>query len=219
MTQYRDHFNKKQKTFNVSYHLAKHGWGRISPAGSLSLCVFHRPTRHTLCEGKYADLDMTNCQPQIMLEKLRHAGIKKDYLEKYVKDPKKYRAKIMEHHGCTKDVAKNLAISIMFGGKYDSWLVEHNITTNNHKKLETMHGLEQDMREIIEIVYHANKDTIVEAVKQQDKSKKKKNKEHKMKWATVEEEKRGTMGLWAQSVERLLQETAIKWLVENSFII
>jgi hypothetical protein len=39
--------------------------------------------------------------------------------------------------------------------------------------------------------------------------------DNKKKWKNVKEEKRGTVERWAQSVERLVQETAIQWLVDN----
>lgn len=200
---YKDIWNKKAKCFVVAHHLPKHKWGRVIPSGSVSLSVFHRPTRHGLAQGFYKDLDMVNCQPSIMVEILKHHNITKPKLTKYTLDPKKYRARIMEHHKCSKDVAKNLPITLLFGGSYDGWIRENNIQVE--QKLEMFYLLEEEMKDIIEIVWSSNKDTIYKDVMKQNKK----------KWKTTEEAKRGVMGLWCQSVERLIQETCIKWLIDN----
>ncbi len=203
INKYKECFNQKSKCFIIPYQLSKHKWGRVNPVGYSSLSIFHRPTRHSFCKDRYIDIDMTNAQPTILLEVCNHHNLKKDALNKYVDNPTYYRGKIMDHHKCDKDTAKRLPITLMMGGTYDGWLRENtiNITT----KLKMFYDLELELKDIIEIIYANNKDTITKDVLRQDKK----------KWKNINEEKRGTMGLWGQSVERLMQETSIKWLVDN----
>ena len=208
LVKYKDAWNKKNKCFVVAHSLSKHKWGRISPSGSISLSIFHRPTRHGLANEFYIDLDMVNCQPTIMVEILKQHGIHKEKLTKYALDPKKYRQRIMEHHKCNKDVAKQLPITLLFGGTYDGWIKENNIQVET--KLATFATLETELCDIINIIWEANKDTIYKDVMKQNKK----------KWKTNDEAKRGVMGLWCQSVERLIQETCINYLVvEKDFVL
>ena len=202
---FKECYNGKKKIFETSHHLPKHKWGRVIPSGYTSLAIFHRPTRHTFAEEFYVDIDMKNAQPTILLEICRHHNLNKPALKKYVDNPTHYRQKIMEHHNCDKNMAKQLPITILFGGSYDGWIKENNIQRNPTTKLRTFYDLENEIKDIIEIVYNANKETITRDVKRQDKK----------KWKTIADEKRGTMGLWSQSIERLAQETSIKWLVDN----
>lgn len=200
---YKEKYNHSSKCFDNSYQLSKHKWGRNNPVGHSSLSIFHRPTRHSFCKEKYIDIDMTNAQPTILLEVCKHHSLKKEGLTKYVENPTFYRQKIMEHHNCSKDIAKRLPITLMMGGTYDGWLRENSIETIT--KLKMFYDLEIELKDIIEIIYANNKDTITKDVIRHDKK----------KWKTIHEEKRGTMGLWGQSMERLMQETSIKWLVDN----
>jgi len=65
---YKNIYNKKQKHFAVAHILPKHKRGRTIPAKYLSMSVFHRPTRHRLCEGWYRDLDISNAHPQFICD-------------------------------------------------------------------------------------------------------------------------------------------------------
>lgn len=203
LIKFKDAWNKRNKCFVTCHQLSKHKWGRISPSGSISLSIFHRPTRHGLADEYYVDLDMVNCQPTIMVEILKQHNIHKSVLTKYAAEPKPYREHIMEHHKCSKDVAKNLPITLLFGGTYDGWMRENNIQVE--EKLDSFRNLETEMKDIIELIWAHNKDTIYKDVIRQNKK----------KWPTIDDAKRGVMGLWCQSVERLIQETCISWLVEN----
>lgn len=205
MIKYKESYNKKQKKFIVSFHLPKHKWGRIIPAYYTSLSVYHRPTRHSLCDGIYIDIDMVNAQPTIILEICNHHNIQLPALKLYVDNPKHFREAIMRHHKVNKDIAKNLPICLMFGGSYDGWIREHNITHNDGNKIQEIIDIETQIKSVIEIVYTNNKDTIEKAVLKQDPN----------KWKTIDEKKRGVMAMWSQSVEKLLQETSIQYLVDE----
>lgn len=203
VVKYKDAWNRRTQCFATAHVLAKHKCGRITPSGSVSLSVFHRPTRHALAEASYVDMDMVNAHPDIYAKVAAQHGISKPMLRRYAADPKHYRAQIMEHYGCSKDVAKRLPIMLLFGGTYGGWMKEHNI--REESKLPEFVELEREMRELIEIVWANNQDTIYKDVVRQNKH----------KWKNAEEAKRGVMGLWGQTVERLLQEHCISWLVEH----
>ena len=210
MIKYKEFYSKKSKKFQVSFQLPKHKWGRIQPGFHTSLSVYHRPTRHSLCEGIYIDIDMVNAQPSIIVEICKHHHIPVPVLKKYVENTSTMREVIMEHHGVNKDTAKKLPISLMFGGSYSGWLKENNVIVNDNVKLKEIIEIEQEIKTIIEIVYSSNKDTIEKTVCKQDPD----------KWKNIDEKKRGVMALWCQSIERLFQETSISYLVnEKGFMI
>jgi phage/plasmid-associated DNA primase len=202
---YKECYNKKTKKFNVSFHLPKHKWGRITPSNYTSLSVYHRPTRHSLCDGIYIDIDMVNCQPKIIMEICSHHHIPMVALKKYVDNTQHFRQAIMRHHKVSKDIAKRLPICLMFGGSYDGWIIDNKIITNDRNLIQEIIEIETEIKSIIEIVYTNNKDTIEKAVLKADPS----------KWKDIDEKKRGVMALWSQSVERLCQETSITYLVEH----
>jgi len=201
---FKERYNEKLKSFSVSHHLAKHKWGRVQPSNYLSASIFHRPTRHSLCRELYVDIDMINAQPTIINEISKLNGIHNQYLIKYVANPAKYRKKVMEHHNCSKDVAKTLFIVLMFGGCYKSWIKDNNINQNDTAFLQIAVEIEKEMRTIIEIVYSNNPQIKKDVLKQDPK-----------RWDNENDAKRGVMGLWSQSVERFVQETAIMFLVKT----
>jgi phage/plasmid-associated DNA primase len=204
---YKDKMNRdgfELGEFSTSYHLARHKWGRAIPADNLSLSVFHRPTRHRLASDAYIDIDMINAQPTMVSEICRHHNTPCPRLNEYVADPKSARENIMKHHNCKKDAAKRLILRIMFGGTYDAWIKEYDIKENATKRLESVMEIEKETKAIMEIVYNANQHMKIDVLKHD-----------KNKWKTSAEAKRGVMGLWSQSIEKLVQETAISFLVNK----
>lgn len=201
---FKERYNIKLKSFSASHHLAKHKWGRVQPSNYLSTSIFHRPTRHSLCMDRYVDIDMVNAQPTIIAEICRLNDITNKFLVKYVGNPKKYREKVALHHQCSKDVAKTLFLSLMFGGCYKSWIKDNNISHNETAFLQIAAEIEKEMKNVIEIVYNTNPQIKKDVLKQDPK-----------KWENENAAKRGVMGLWSQSVERHIQETAIMYLVNN----
>ena len=202
---YKELYMPSKGYYRVQHTLPKHKWGRIIPKGYLSLSVFHRPTRHALCLNDYVDIDMKNAQPQVVYEMCRQDGIQDSVsaLKDYCDDPKKFRQIIMEHHNVSYDTAKRLPIRIMFGGSYSKWMEECDVVGGC--KLELFVKMENQMTLIIDKVYAANQQ-IEKDVLKVDKN----------KWKTENEKKRGVMGLWGQTLERFLQETAISYLLEKN---
>ena len=126
--QFKQLYNKKQKHFAVGHKLPKHMWGRTIPVNYRSLSVFHRPTRHRLCQGIYRDLDIQNAHAQFIYDINCQHGNELFALKKYVDDPKGWRKNICDHHGLDfdnpeqRDIAKQLPIRLLFGGSYGEWI-------------------------------------------------------------------------------------------------
>ena len=199
---YKTLYNKHTKSYVVSYRIPKHKWGRILPNNHLSLCVFHRPTRHSLCD-EYIDLDIENCHPTILLNYSQSHKYDNPTLELYAKNPKHYRALMMElYPTINSDTAKKLFIRLMYGGSYDGWIKDNLLPTDN--KCKFVIELENEIKPLIEIVYSYNQH-IKKDVLRFDKT----------KWATDYEAKCGVMSFWAQTQERIIQETAIQSLGFN----
>ena len=200
---YKELLNKKTGKFQVAFNLPKHKWGRIIPADYLSLSIFHRPTRHSLCDGVYIDIDIENACPNVINEICKSNQITdKKHLTAYAENPKELRAKIMERHKVVKDIAKQLPISILNGGSYNGWIKENNIDDEN--KLPEVVKLENEIKPIMDIIYSSNQHIIKDVLKQDPQ-----------KWKSVEEKKRGVMALFYQTVERHIQEIAIKYLLHK----
>jgi phage/plasmid-associated DNA primase len=207
MERFKELYNTQLKAFQTAVFLPKHKWGRVIPANDyLSLSIMRRETRHSLCDDIYMDIDMVNAQPTILFEIARQNDKKLEWVKEYVKQPKEYRELIMNHHNTTKDCAKNLPITIMMGGSYDGWIKEWDIQTNIEptQRIGDIEHMEAELKDVINIVYATNQHIKKDVLKQDPN-----------KWRNENEAKRGVMGLWCQSVERLLQEEVIKWLVDN----
>lgn len=198
--------NYKQGHFQTSYRFAKHGWGRINPIKALSTCVMRRLERHSFCKDRYIDIDMKNAQPALMYEICKMHDIPCDNLKFYVENTAQCRSNLMDFYGIDKDTAKQLPIRLMFGGSYDNWLIDYNL---EFKPMPLFVDIETEMKAIMEIVYTNNQHIVKDVLK-----------EDTTKWATELDKKRGTTGLWCQTVEQMLQENAINYLVnEKGFVL
>ena len=203
-----DHYKKYYKTydtetdtFSISHSLAPYKWGRIKPKNWLSLSIFKKDTRHSFAKDYYIDIDMKNAQPVIQYYMLKNSG-NDDYpmLKRYALEFTTLREEIMDFYKCDKDIAKSLVFRIAFGGSYNSWLAEKNYT----EKIDWVVKLEEEYKYIGTLLHTINPH-IIKDVKKADPT----------KYKDVYAEKRGLLGIWSQSIERLLQETAIKWLCDN----
>lgn len=204
MQLYLQKYMKSSDCFSTSYRLAKHKWGRIIPNGYLSLSIFHRPTRHALSQDNYIDIDMVCAHPQIVCELCRLNGCQNSVvsLNDYAKNSKSYRHELMSIHNVSYDTAKQLPIRLMFGGSYNSWLKDYNV--DNTEKHPLFVKIESELLNIMEMVFANNQHIKNDVLKVEP-----------TKWKNEQEAKRGVMGIWAQTIERILQEIAISYLVDD----
>jgi len=196
--------------FDVSHRLPKHGWGRTIPSSYLSLSVFHRPTRHALCDGIHRDLDMVNAHATIIFRIGTQNGMELPFLKHIVDDPKRWRKTICDHHGLDydiseqRDIGKQLVTSLLFGGSYASWIRENNIEVNVNNPVGLVKRVEQELRGIREIVFQQNQQIMVDVLRHDPQH-----------WKDDVDAKRGVMALWAQTIERRIMESCIMYLVIN----
>jgi len=198
----------------VNYSHAKHGWGRINADRSLSLSLFHRPTRHAFAYEKYIDCDIENCQIQIALEKARKQGLSTAGLEEYCLNPKKVRQEIADHYKLKEiktpdgviitpyEQAKKLPIRLAFGGGIYRWKKEYNALGIADMPLVTR--MESTIRKICEYVCYENP---------QIRADTELSPEFEMK--SDDEKNRSVMALFAQTWERIIQEECIAYLVRT----
>jgi len=200
----RNLYDVKQEHISMAHVLPVHKWGRTIPVGYASLSVLHRPTRHALSAEKYVDYDIENCQPQLINEICRQHGIENKQLTRYNSKPKYYRQAIAEFHGTDKDTAKQLFVRLMFGGTYDTWLKDHDISQNADKRHALPHGIEKEMGAVIDAVYTHNPSIVKDVLRSNPN-----------KWKNEGEKKRGVMGLWSQTIERRIMEDSVSYLHEK----
>lgn len=190
----------KEEYFETTYKQPNHKWGRITPNPYLSLSIFWKEFRHTVCDGIYTDIDMVNAHPVILSEICRMNDLEMPYLNQYIQNCKRIREDIATFHKCNKDEAKNLPIRLLYGGTYDNWLKEVEIK----EKMPLFASLENELKAIMEIIYHKNPQIKKDVLKANPD-----------KWMNEAEAKRGVMSLWCQTVERHIQEGVIKYIVEK----
>jgi hypothetical protein len=201
LKRYKKLYDTNDECIKTSFKLPEHGWGRIIPRASLSLSVFRRATRHTLCNDEYIDIDMVNSQPTLIYEIAKKNDIILHGLKEYIEHRCDILDQIMNHHKCDKDTAKELILIVLNGGSYHTWLIEYNI--KNCKKIDLISQIENEMIEINNIVHEYNQH-IVDDIKKIDPT----------RWKDIKGEKKTILSLWAQTKERLLIEAVIQFITD-----
>jgi phage/plasmid-associated DNA primase len=201
---------------SVKYYQAQHGWGRVNACDSLSLSLFHRPSRHSFCESNYIDCDMDNMQPSVLLNLANHFGSipSIEGLKEYCADPKKCRQDIIRHYcltdiicddGCiisAKNQAKQLPIRLAFGGGIRRWKGDYKVKRCDDlpmiKKMETcLNALSIEINKAnLQIREELEKD-------------------EKFSIKSEEEKLRSVTALFAQTWERIIQEECVSYLIKN----
>lgn len=187
--------------FVSEWYLPKHGWGRILPRDYLSMSVFHRPTRHTLCNEKLIDLDLVNCHFEIVLNYMKDLNIPCDNIAKYCGNVSHYREEIMKFYGVSKDAAKGLFIRLIYGGSLVGWKTDNAIST--FEDPDILADIGQELNEFIEIVWAGNQHIYNDIVKHNPNF---------YKGSYQNKNKKSVMAFWCQSIERYIQEQTILYL-------
>jgi hypothetical protein len=207
LTNYQKNYITGTNKIKVEYIMARHKWGRVQPIGSLSLSLFHRPTRHSICEDTYEDYDMVNCQPSVINQICLQHGIENKQCMAYCENPKEWRHTVAKQHHLkpifNKDTgvtlspyeqAKKLFISLAFGGSYAVWQKDYNAEGGD---ISEVIEIEKELSDVMDLIYKKNVDMIDDVCNETWKKK------------STQAKKRSIMGLWAQSIERLLQECCV----------
>jgi len=188
--------------FVSEWYLSRHGWGRIYPKDYLSMSVFHRPTRHTLCNKYLVDLDLVNCHYELVLSYMNRVGLDRRWISEYCRNVNQYRLNVAEHYGVSRDAAKALFIRLVYGGSIDGWLIENNI--NNKPALPILGGIESELAKFINMVWEGNQHIYTDIIS---------SKPDYFKNCSLAKKQKTIMSFWCQSIERYIQESCITYLV------
>ena len=111
-------------------HEAQEGYGRMKcevMADGLATVPYVRMSRHAravLAGAHYWDVDMENCQPSLLFQKLAQHSIPCPLLERYVADRDECLRDVMDGCNVSRDEAKKLLLRVMYFGGVDGWLEE-----------------------------------------------------------------------------------------------
>jgi len=214
MELYLKKYDKKEGVFKVRYNLPAHKWGRISPEKSLSLCVFHRPTRHAYCKGTYIDIDFKNCHPVIVKNICLLNDIPCHTITRYCDDREGFLQRICDHHNVDRASAKTLMLRLTYGGEYSRWLTS--IELKQQRPIDSLSDIveyEAEMETIRNIVFEKNTHIIAD-VEKADPSYFK-NPKYKTPEDVLRKKKKTCMSHFCNTIERHLQEACIKYSVDK----
>jgi hypothetical protein len=105
-------------------------YGRVY--GGVCAIAIRKEIRGSLFSDRYVDLDVSNCHPNAYYQIAQLYKIECPQLKEYVTNRAGVFASLMEYYNCSKQVIKELIISLLYLGGFDNWA-----TTNNIKKAET----------------------------------------------------------------------------------
>ena len=152
----------------ITYNKAKNiKYGRVSPHKGLGLFSIRRELRHTLCKGKFTDIDIENCHPVLLLQICEANNIDVKYLKEYVDNRDEHLKQVMDHYGVNRDSAKKLFIKLMYFGSFNTWFKEI-VNPTNTDKLSFIHNFSLELNSIGHIILENNSDSKKQVEKRKD---------------------------------------------------
>lgn len=112
--------------------------GRLFAADSMSLQNMPRLIRNTIAGDLYQDIDMVNAHPTILLMLCKKHDVRCSKLRKYVEKRDSVLKKVMDDNDVTRDVAKQVFLSLMNGGNasYKKLEKKSKFLTNYKKEMK-----------------------------------------------------------------------------------
>lgn len=189
--------------------------GRIYPKGSLSLGCIRAEPRGFLTEGFYADFDIKNAHPSLLLQIFHRAGIETPSLREYVYHRDTYITEMMrvlktDDGLITKKRAKQLFIMVIYGGGIVSWMkgdgVDNKPILNyeelSHYTRKFFDDYEKEVKSLIIKTIADNNPEVVAECRRMGK----KNPEA------------STTSIYAQCIERYILETMYQYCQSNQLL-
>lgn len=200
-------YNKKEGCFKIKLENNKHGWGRIKTQDHATLSVMYRPTRHSLCQGTYIDIDIHSCCQTIYLNIIRNNGIEDKFprLKEYVENRNDLLVHYQSKYGCNRDTIKNLFTLIGFGGSANKWFRTKNIENDNDVFIAELNA---EYYNLSRIIYDANPQIIKDVLKADPNRFSHKSSPEEL----LNSKMRTTIALFYQTAERYCQEAVISFL-------
>jgi hypothetical protein len=115
----REDGNQVRVTYNFGAQYQGIQMGRVYPIHRIGCEGFPRDIRSCLYEKYYWDVDMENAQPVLLVHLAKRLGMACPALEEYCSKRKEVLEEIMADVNYTRDDAKTLCLSVIFGGFRD----------------------------------------------------------------------------------------------------
>jgi len=212
---YLKKYDRERKGIPIKYIKPKHRWGRPFPEKSLGLTSMRRKVRNTLIQDLYIDYDLKNSQPSIIVLLCKDNNIECEIIEDYCKNREKWIDRTMKMYGCDKRVAKDLFITICFGGSLEGWVYLNKITK---EKLPTkrIKEFENKIKEISNIIKSKNPELYETARKKREKQEPIKTKEQTKTSKCRDKVLSSMLGLYLQEWEYIIVGSIKEYLYDNT---
>lgn len=177
-------------------------YGRVY--GAICAIAIRKEIRGSLFCDKYVDLDMCNCHPNIYWQIAALYKIDCPRLKEYVTNRSAVFATLMEYYNCSKQVIKELIISLLYLGGFDNWAKNNNI-----KKAEIpfIAEIRKELSLIANAILKKNP-KLVESVK--NKKKGEKMSSHKLLCCAI--------SYFNQEIESRMLESIYEYCVSKGYI-
>lgn len=193
----------------VKYKRPKNmSFGRVFPFQALSLYSIRREIRQTLAKGYYADIDIENCHPVILVQICEYNNMPCKYLKRYVNKRNEILNEVMEAFNVDRETAKKLFIRILYLGSYKKWLKENNKEDIDNNICKFIKKLKKEIYAIAETITQANK-----KIKYEIELSKKENNE------TEYDINSCVLSYYLQEYECNILDVIYNYLCKNGFII
>lgn len=197
---------RQNSNFKNKHRLSDHKWGRLIPDAGLSLSVINRPLRHTLAKGLYRDIDMQCCAPNVYLEMCKRNKLPCNAIRDYIENIVSRRNELMTTYNIDRHQAKEIVIALMYGSSLLKKRKELNIDPSIKSPQWLLHFRDQ-IKALMTLVWTHNKH-IIEDVEAEEPN----------RYATEYDRMTSCFALYYQTIERILQETAISYLIKEKRI-
>lgn len=138
--------NQVQVVYEYGETLKSLQKGRVYPQKAIGLQSFPKEIRAALAQKYYWDIDMVNSQPSLLVQLCKKNGWPCERLEEYTLNRSHKLNDVMRELNCDRDTAKDLLISILFGGKAGL------------KMSEYFYELTTELQIIAHMVYQSHRD-------------------------------------------------------------
>ena len=200
-------YNKKEGCFKIKLENNKYGWGRIKAQDHATLSVMHRPTRHSLCQGTYIDIDIHSCCQTIYWNIIKNNNLENEFprLKEYVENRDNILIHYQTKYGRSRDSIKQMFTMIGFGGSSNKWFKTKNIVNDYDSFISE---LNKEYYKLSELVYEANPQIINDILKAEPNRFIHKTTQYEL----INSKKRTTIAIFYQTCERYCQEAVISFL-------
>ena len=184
----------------------KSEFGRVFPIKSLSLGSLRRELRHTIASGVYVDIDVANAHPVIIFQTCQANEIECPILGQYITNREDILADTMKAYKVSRDVAKNLFISLLYFGSFASWVKREQLNAK-YKPTKFINDLIAERAIYADFIQKNNDDLVIDV----HTSKAKKGLLEFYEEASV-------VSTWCQEVEQRILECIYKHAVSKKYI-